>query len=481
MVLLASNMRAPIVALGSIAPVVQGALDISETQIGWLGAVPMLTFALGAFISPTIGKRFGLENTLITMIALLTAGMVIRSVIPTWIGFLSGTLLLTLAIGFANTLAAPVIKQRTPNHIPLITGFFSLTMTVSAGIVAGVVLPLSEQFGWQWALGGWSILGLFALIIWVVLRLRLGSSNHQPIKPLAAGEKAPSHISMWRTPFAWQIAVFMGLQSLLFYTVASFLPSIWLSKGLSAVSAGQMASVFQFMAPVAILSLTWLVNRGRPIQALAIFAASLNVLGVLGLTYLSADYAWLWSGLMGMGCSAIFTLSMMLFSMRTYTANQSSELSGMAQAIGYLIAFFGPLGTGWLHEATDNWDLPLFIMLVLMIINVGFAWLVSRPLMVDGKKIDPVGDNIFLASVHALGLDITCFVIGGPRPGDSFRVGDEVFLVEARGTDSRCDVDSLELRLAASQTGRLDFILDVESIYGDKFRYIYSQNKQVKL
>ncbi|MBP9647369.1 MAG: MFS transporter, partial [Psychrobacter sp.] len=180
MVLLASNMRAPIVALGSIAPVVQGALDISETQIGWLGAVPMLTFALGAFISPTIGKRFGLENTLITMIALLTAGMVIRSVIPTWIGFLSGTLLLTLAIGFANTLAAPVIKQRTPNHIPLITGFFSLTMTVSAGIVAGVVLPLSEQFGWQWALGGWSILGLFALIIWVVLRLRLGSSNHQP-------------------------------------------------------------------------------------------------------------------------------------------------------------------------------------------------------------------------------------------------------------------------------------------------------------
>ena len=386
MILLATNMRSPIVALGSIAPVVQSALDISETQIGWLGAVPMLTFALGAFISPAIGKRFGLENTLIAMIALLTVGMIIRSVIPTWIGFLGGTLLLTLAVGFANTLAAPVIKQRTPNHIPLITGLFSLTMTVSAGIVAGVVLPLSEQVGWQWALGGWSILGVFALIIWVLLRLRLGSSNHQPVVPLAEGVKAPSPISMWRTPFAWQIAVFMGLQSLLFYTVASFLPSIWLSKGLSAVSAGQMNSVFQFMAPVAILSLTWLVNRGRPIQALAVFAAVLNVIGILGVSYLSADLAWLWSALMGIGCSAIFTLSMMLFSMRTYTANQSSELSGMAQAVGYLIAFFGPLGTGWLHEATDSWDLPLLIMLVLMVVNVGFAWMVSRPVMVDGKK-----------------------------------------------------------------------------------------------
>ena len=384
MILLATNMRAPIVALGSIAPVVQEALNISEIQIGWLGAVPMLTFAIGALIAPAIGKRFGLENTLIVMITLLTIGMIIRTVIPTWSGFLMGTLLLTLAIGFANTLAAPVIKQRTPKQIPLITGLWSLTMTVTAGIASGVVLPLSEYVGWQWALGGWSLFGIFAIIIWVFLRLRLGSSS-QPAVAVPIADT--SELSMWRTPFAWQIAVFMGLQSLLFYTVASFLPSIWLSKGLSAVTAGQMGSVFQFMAPISILSLTWLINRGRPIQALAVFAAILNVVGVLGLSYLSTDLAWLWSALMGIGCSAIFTLSMMLFSLRTYTTNQSSELSGMAQAVGYFIAFFGPLGTGWLHESTGSWDLPLLIMLVLMIANVVIAWMVSRPVMVDGQKL----------------------------------------------------------------------------------------------
>lgn len=384
MILLATNMRAPIVALGSIAPVVQEALNISEIQIGWLGAVPMLTFAIGALIAPAIGKRFGLENTLIVMITLLTIGMIIRTVIPTWSGFLMGTLLLTLAIGFANTLAAPVIKQRTPKQIPLITGLWSLTMTVTAGIASGVVLPLSEYVGWQWALGGWSLFGIFAIIIWVFLRLRLGSSSQPAVAVPIANT---SELSMWRTPFAWQIAVFMGLQSLLFYTVASFLPSIWLSKGLSAVTAGQMGSVFQFMAPISILSLTWLINRGRPIQALAVFAAILNVVGVLGLSYLSTDLAWLWSALMGIGCSAIFTLSMMLFSLRTYTTNQSSELSGMAQAVGYFIAFFGPLGTGWLHESTGSWDLPLLIMLVLMIANVVIAWMVSRPVMVDGQKL----------------------------------------------------------------------------------------------
>ncbi|WP_435979480.1 MFS transporter [Psychrobacter sp. DM4] len=381
-VLLATNMRAPIVALGSIAPVVQEALNISEAEIGWLGAVPMLGFAVGSFISPTIGKRFGLENTLIAMIALLTFGMVVRSVIPTWTGFLSGTIMLTLAIGFANTLAAPVIKQRTPKHIPLITGLFSLTMTVIAGIVAGIVLPLSEYIGWQWALGGWSFLGILALIIWMFLRLRLGSSN-KLAAPLAA--QSSSDVVIWRNAFAWQIAVFMGLQSLLYYTVASFLPSIWVSKGLTAIKAGQMGSVFQFMAPVAIISLTWLVNRGRPIQALTVLAAVLNVVGVLGMSYLSADLAWLWSGMMGAGCSAIFTLSMMLFSLRTYTPNQASELSGMAQTVGYLIAFFGPLGAGWLHETSGDWSLPLLLISALMIINVVVAWLISRPMMIDGR------------------------------------------------------------------------------------------------
>ena len=227
MILLATNMRAPIVALGSIAPVVQDALGISETEIGWLGAVPMLAFAIGALIAPSIGKRFGLENTLIVMVALLTFGMVLRSVVPTWLGFLTGTVMLTLAIGFANTLAAPIIKQRTPKNIPLVTGLFSLTMTIGAGMVAGVVLPLSEWVGWQWAIGGWSIFGVFALILWIFLRIRLGSSNHQPI-PTSATTSAK--ISIWRSAFGWQIAMFMGIQSLLYYTVASFLPSILVSK-----------------------------------------------------------------------------------------------------------------------------------------------------------------------------------------------------------------------------------------------------------
>lgn len=384
--LMASNMRSPIVALGSIAPVVQDALGLSAAHIGWLGAIPMLMFALGALVSPAIGKRYGLENTLIAVVIVLTAGIIMRSTWITWNGFLIGTILLSLAIGFANTLVAPVIKQHTPGNIALVTSMFSLTMSVMAGIVSGLVYPLSEQVGWQWALGGWASLGIAALVAWIILRLKLGSSNKMPLVTLTENEAAQEATSVWKSALAWQLAIFMGLQSLLFYTIAAFLPSIWISKGLSEVEAGSMASIFQFMAPIAIIGMTWLIRkRGVRLQTVAIGATVLNVIGLIGISYLPSLMPVVWTAVMGLGCAAIFTLCIMLFSLRTYTPNQASKLSGMAQTIAYLVAFAGPFGAGWLYELSGNWNGPLLFILILTIINVIIAWLASRPIMIDGK------------------------------------------------------------------------------------------------
>ena len=384
--LMASNMRSPIVALGSIAPVVQDALGLSAAHIGWLGAIPMLMFALGALVSPAIGKHYGLENTLIAVVIVLTAGIIMRSTWTTWNGFLIGTILLSLAIGFANTLVAPVIKQHTPGNIALVTSMFSLTMSVMAGIVSGLVYPLSEQVGWQWALGGWASLSIAALVAWIILRLKLGSSNKMPLVTLTENEAAQEVTSVWKSALAWQLAIFMGLQSLLFYTIAAFLPSIWISKGLSEVEAGSMASIFQFMAPIAIIGMTWLIRkRGVRLQTVAIGATVLNVIGLIGISYMPSLMPVVWTAVMGLGCAAIFTLCIMLFSLRTYTPNQASKLSGMAQTIAYLVAFAGPFGAGWLYELSGNWNGPLLFILILTIINVIIAWLASRPIMIDGK------------------------------------------------------------------------------------------------
>ena len=207
-----------------------------------------------------------------------------------------------------------------------------------------------------------------------------------PLVTLTENEAAQEATSVWKSALAWQLAIFMGLQSLLFYTIAAFLPSIWISKGLSEVEAGSMASIFQFMAPIAIIGMTWLIRkRGVRLQTVAIGATVLNVIGLIGISYMPSLMPVVWTAVMGLGCAAIFTLCIMLFSLRTYTPNQASKLSGMAQTIAYLVAFAGPFGAGWLYELSGNWNGPLLFILILTIINVIIAWLASRPIMIDGK------------------------------------------------------------------------------------------------
>lgn len=381
MILLASNMRVPIVTLGSMAIEVQEALSINQTQLGWLGSIPVIMFATSAFISPKLIKKFGVINILVFAIALLSFGIGFRVLIVNWWVFLVGTVILSLAIGFINTLSSPAIKLLTPHKIPLVTGIVGFTMSIVSALAAGIVLPISKFVGWQWALGGWSILSLFALFCWLYLNKTLKTDS------VVESSTSNTSIPMWKTPMAWFIAVFMGCQSLMFYTFASFLPSILISRGLSDVVAGQMATIFLLSAPFGIVVLTWLMRHRGIIPYIAIFSASCNVIGVTGVIYFSVNTSWLWLATAGFGGSLLFTLASMLIPLRTYNSEQAGDLSGMVQTIGYCIAFIGPIGTGWLHELTNSWQLPLNILLSLMVINLIFSYLASRPMMIDGKII----------------------------------------------------------------------------------------------
>lgn len=375
LILSAMNMRSPIVMLGSLAPILMEVLGLSVSAIGVLGALPMPTFALGALVAPMLAKRLGLERVMMMSMAMLATAVLLR----VWVGvggFFVGTLVLSLAIGFLNALTAPLIKKYAPNHITLATGVFSLSMSVFAGFCAFVVVPMVGSVGWQMALSWWGVFALGALVLLAMIS-RLGSYH---------AIDYTTHIehvfNPWKNAQAWYLGVYMGIQSLLFYTVASFLPSIGVGYGMTMKQAGGLALSFQMAAPVAILLLTYLIKRGLSIRVMALVASLANVIGVGGVLWASS-YLHLWSALMGFGAAAIFTLSLMLFSIRTKSLEAARDLSGMVQAVGYGVAFFGPLVLGRLFEKTGTWELSLQVLFGLMCINVVFGHLAGRADKVD--------------------------------------------------------------------------------------------------
>lgn len=171
-------------------------------------------------------------------------------------------------------------------------------------------------------------------------------------------------ISMWKSPLAWQVTLYMGLQSMVFYCMVAWLPDILIQQGINSSKAGWMLSLMQ----LALIPMTFvgsvLAGRKASQRSLVMVGSVCVIIGLLGLLLFGGSgFAFLWIIILGIGGGFTFSLSMMFFSLRTHNADEAARLSGMAQSIGYLLAAFGPMFFGYLHDSINNWAMPLIILI----------------------------------------------------------------------------------------------------------------------
>jgi CP family cyanate transporter-like MFS transporter len=75
------------------------------------------------------------------------------------------------------------------------------------------------------------------------------------------------------------IALFFGLQSVLYYSLLTWLPSIWQNAGFDAVTAGTLATIFQlFGLPLNMLTPT-LAERKHGLTTVVLIAAGGFIIG----------------------------------------------------------------------------------------------------------------------------------------------------------------------------------------------------------
>ena len=172
--------------------------------------------------------------------------------------------------------------------------------------------------------------------------------------------------------------------------MAVFLPSIVIAKGVTLDDATKIAMYYQLVAPAAIIGLTWLIRRGVLVRLIGMTGALLNAIGALGLL-MTSHWLTLWAVLLGLGSVAIFTLTLMLFSLRTYHSDVARDVSGMVQVVGYGLAFFGPVLMGALYEHYQSWHPPVLLLFVLMAVNVLVAWFATADYMFGSDALGKDG------------------------------------------------------------------------------------------
>jgi CP family cyanate transporter-like MFS transporter len=352
----ALNLRTAVASVPPLLDEMREEVPLSAVAAGALTTAPVVCMALGAPIAPRVARWIGTEAALAGLAATMAAGMLLR-VVPGVVPLFAGTIIAGLGIALGNVLVPSLIKRDFPRHVGVMTGGYTMAISASGALAAGLAVPAEDALGdWRASIALWAIPAFAAAAVWLpFITQRTRTATQTPLP------------SLWRNRLAWQVTTFMGFQSLLFYSCLSWLPALLRSEGVDRGAAGALLSVMLLTAiPTCLLVPVWASRRpdqrGAIAITLAVYAAALT-----GLLVAPGAAPALWTTLLGFAQGAMLALAFLLFSMRAPDQEHAAQLSAMAQTVGYAVAAVGPLLIGVVKEASGGWTAPVAVLLAVLV------------------------------------------------------------------------------------------------------------------
>lgn len=355
------NLRGAITSLPPVFPELSDRLGLSAAEVSVLAATPVICFAVFSGFAAWLSRRLGEERVLLAALAALAAGLLLRGAAPGALLF-PGTVLAAAAIAIMNVLLSSLIKRRWPERAGFLIGLYITALSVGAITGSGLSVPL-------WHASGGSVpltLGWLAGPAAIAALLWLPQARHATrTRSAAADLPALPPVAVRRHALAWHVTLFMGLQSLLYYAVLSWLPTILRDRGASAATAGGLLALMGVGNLAVSLVVPIVAQRMRAQHALVVPTVAALAMGLAGVVYLPLGSAAAWVLILGAGQNAALSLAIFFTMARAPHAVAAASLSALAQAVGYLLASAGPLEVGLLHSATGSWNVPVAVLFVL--------------------------------------------------------------------------------------------------------------------
>ncbi|MFC8501807.1 MFS transporter [Pedococcus sp. NPDC057267] len=201
--LIAACLRPTITCVGPLISEIGAETGMTQDQLGFLGALPVLMFATVSPFVGHLGRARGPESAVTVALVCLALGTVIRSLGGS-ASLCVGTAVASAAIAVANVLS-PTLVKRDFGRPALGVALFTTCLSGAAALASGTTAPLSQQFGgWREGLVVWAVLPALVLPVWVARSSRLrGKTAIEPLDPAAL-------FQVVRSPISWQVAGFFG-------------------------------------------------------------------------------------------------------------------------------------------------------------------------------------------------------------------------------------------------------------------------------
>ncbi|WP_421355210.1 CynX/NimT family MFS transporter [Pseudocitrobacter faecalis] len=368
--LIASTLRVTFTGAAPLLDAIRAQYTLTTAQTGLLTTLPLLAFGLVSPLAAGIAQRLGIERSLLVALLLICSGIAVRSLPAVSLLFV-GTAIIGCGIALGNVLLPGLIKRDFAGNVARMTGAYSVTMGAAAALGSAMVVPLAlNGFGWRGALLGLMIFPLLALLLW------LPQWRAAKTATLTTSRTLKSR-GIWRSSLAWQVTLFLGINSLVYYVVIGWLPAILIGQGYSEAQAGSLHGLLQLATAAPGLVIPLILHRLKDQRGIAILVALMCAVSAAGYWLFPAQ-AVVWTLIFGFGSGATMILGLTFIGLRASSAHQAAALSGMAQSVGYLLAACGPPLMGKIHDASGDWHIPLYAVAVISLVMALFGALAGR-------------------------------------------------------------------------------------------------------
>ncbi|MDH6232665.1 CP family cyanate transporter-like MFS transporter [Mesorhizobium soli] len=379
LVLIAFNLRPLFSSLSVLLPEVMQEAGLSTIWASLLTTLPVLCLGIFAPLAPKLAQRFGAERTLLGALLLLALGTALRGLESVPLLFFA-TFLAGGAIAIGNVLLPGLVKRDFPDRVAMMTGLYTMALCGGSAGAAGLTLPIEHLLtgSWSGALAVWALPAVIVALIWT---------------PQALGSRRTvSHsgfrvTGLWRDRLAWQVTLFMGLQSALAYCVFGWLAPILRERGFDATTAGALVSLSVMAQVVTCLAVPSFAVRQKNQRAVNVGLVTIAVIALFGILFAPTSTIVVWAILQGIGQGGLIAAAMTLIVLRSPDSHVAAHLSGMAQGVGYVLAAIGPLLVGLIRGWTGSFQ-PTAILFVALGIGAAIAGLgAGRALQVSARAV----------------------------------------------------------------------------------------------
>jgi len=367
------NMRAGLVLIGPLIPILKEYFGLSNSALALLAGIPMLCFAASSLIM-NYAAKLGSSNSIIKYaLTVLSIALIARAFtgLP---GLFIFTFLLGISIAVMNYELPVWVKEHAENEAGLITGIYVTVMGIFAAISIAITVPLAElnSLSWRMSMVPWMLIALFTTLFWW----------WKVPKEEGKQEVESSHFwqsKLFKNPIAWALVLFFGFESMTFYATATWMPTLLTEKDFTLTQAALAVSLSGFIGSSVGLAAPHYISKVRDqrliLGAISIFTAV--TFALIGLQ--SGPILILWLCLSNIGISIAFPMALLLSGTKAISYEDTRTLSTMMQSIGYVLSASGPFLMGKVYEVSGSWNIALYFIAVVSLLQMAMGLIVGKP------------------------------------------------------------------------------------------------------